>query len=189
MQVLNGENIMSDISSLMDGVSSIKAEIPPVGKVLKASLLLPAFTFIASILSSISYYYSNKYSHLRYNGLSDYFFSDGWVFVAPTLVVGFVFFVMAYNNVLLYMSVPKLLRDGSIILLHIKGIALKAAFLFLALIGMLTLSSSFFHFALYLIPAIEFIFIFIVNMVIGMEINRLGVGFVLEKLTSAIKKI
>lgn len=189
MQVLNGEKISSDISFLVDGISSLKSEIPSIGKTLKASLLVPVCTFLGSLFSSICYYYSDKYRHTTYNGLLDYFLSDGWIFVAPTLIVGFVFFAMSYNNLLLYLSIPKSVRDDSLILLHLKRIVLKVIYFFLFLIGSLALCSSFFHLALYLIPALEFALIFVVNMIVGMEINRLGVGSVLNKMAGIIKKI
>lgn len=189
MHGFSSQEIKADISFLIKGISESDYDVPSVKNVMKISLFTPVCTVISSLISVFLYYLSTAWSKEYYGGFWNYFFSDGWVFIAPCIAVGFVFFMMTYNNALLYLSVPKVLRGNSLILVHLKGLASKIVFSTVSLMFLLSLLTPFLNISLYLIPAIQFLLLFVVNIVIGLEVNRLGVGFFFEKLVSVIKKI
>jgi len=90
---------------------------------------------------------------------------------------------------MMYMAVPEDARRKSILLSHLKKIAQRTVMIFLTLMVIATVCSSVINWLAFGIPLLLFILLFAVNLVVGAEINRLGAGIALEKISKLINKI
>jgi len=178
-----------DVSMLMESLSSSHGLIPSSLRLLKLSLVVPAIALIAAFMSDIIGYANLFGSQISLQGYYFYFLSDGWAVVIPTLLIGLLFAFMTYNNLMLYMAVPEHARRNSLILSHLRKIAKRTVNFFLLLMFTSAVLSIFKTWAALAIPALEFALLFAVNMTVGAEINRLGAGLALEKISNLIKKI
>lgn len=77
----------------------------------------------------------------------------------------------------------------SLLFSHLRKIVFRTVFFFLTMMLVSVILSSFISWFAFGVPALEFAMLFIVNLIIGMEINRLGAGLALEKISNLIKKI
>jgi len=71
----------------------------------------------------------------------------------------------------------------------LRRISKRTVCVFLLLMLVSTILSVFKSWAALAVPALEFALLFAINMVVGAEINRLGAGLALEKISTLIKKI
>ena len=189
MQNLTVADVNADISMLMEGFSSDKRIVPSSSHLLKMSVTLPLTAISLSFLSAVIIFLTGYKVELTLLSFFDYFLSDGWIFVAPTIVVGLLFSLMTYNNIMLYLAVPEDIRQKSLLLSHFKLLAKRTILLFLKLmVAAIFLSgvSTWFAFA---ISGLLFALLFIVSLIVGSEINRLGVGIVVDKISSLVKSI
>lgn len=189
MNNLTMANVDADISMLMDGFSSDKRFIPSVSKLLKISTFTPFLAGVLSFISVIAVYFSVYQERASLKGFWDFFTSEGWVVVAPTVIVGLLFSFMTYTNLMVYMTVPDSLRNKSIILNHLKKVAQRTVTVFLMLMALSALLSGVYSWMAFAIPGLLFILFFAVNLVVGAEINRLGAGLALKKISELINKI
>ncbi|KAF6653080.1 hypothetical protein HFD91_21095 [Enterobacteriaceae bacterium EKM102V] len=189
MSNLTMAKIDADISMLMESLSSKHRLIPSSLKLLKLSLFVPTLALIAAFMSDVIGYVSLFGSQSSLEGYSLYFLSDGWAVVIPTLIIGVIFAFMTYNNLMLYMAVPSEARRNSLILSHLRRISKRTVCVFLLLMLVSTILSVFKSWAALAVPALEFALLFAINMIVGAEINRLGAGLALEKISTLIKKI
>ncbi|ORM90093.1 hypothetical protein HA50_26340 [Pantoea cypripedii] len=178
-----------DVSMLIESLSSSNRLIPSSLRLLKLSFVVPAIALIAAFMSDVIGYASLSDSQFSLQGYYFYFLSDGWAVVVPTLLIGLLFAFMTYNNLMLYMAVPENARRNSLVLSHLRKIAKRTVNVFLLLMFVSAILSVFKAWAALAIPALEFALLFAVNMIVGAEINRLGAGLALEKISNLIKKI
>jgi len=189
MANLTMADVDNDVSMLMGSFRSNERHIPSFVRLLKTRASVPLLAITLSILSDINGYLSLYQKQASISGYYYYFLSDGFAVVVPTIVVGLLFSFMTYNNLMMYMAVPQDVRNKSVILSHIKKIVKRTVTLFLVLMifsASLAGLTPWFSIA---IPALLFVLLFAVNLVVSSEINRLGAGLVLEKISNLIKKI
>ncbi|MDE8558902.1 hypothetical protein [Pantoea vagans] len=189
MSNLTMAKVDADISMLTESLSSRHRLIPSSLKLLKLSFFVPALALIAAFMSDIIGYVTLFRSQSSLEGYFIYFLSDGWAVIVPTLIIGILFAFMTYNNLMLYMAVPNEARQNSLVLSHLRNIAKRIVCIFLLLMLVSTILSVFKSWAALAVPALEFALLFVINMVVGAEINRLGAGLALEKISNLIKKI
>jgi len=182
-------DISADLSMILDGFSTDERIVPSALEIFKLSVLIPALSFFLSFISLSIVYFSGYNPTFSFNGFMEYFLSDGWVFLAPTLVVGLVFMLMAYNNMTLYLTIPESTRARSLVIEHLKKLARRTVVFFVILMLMTTFLSGYSTWFAFGVPALEFALLFVVNMIVGVEINRLGAGLAIEKVSNLIKKI
>ncbi|HAU5565808.1 TPA: hypothetical protein JD264_18625 [Serratia fonticola] len=182
-------DISADLSMILDGFSQDERIVPSALDIFKLSALMPIVSLLLSFISLSLVYFSGYKPALNLNGFMEYFLSDGWVFLAPTIVVGMVFMLMAYNNMTLYLTIPEETRARSLVIEHLKKLAYRIVIFFATLMLISTFLSCYSTWFAFGVPALEFALLFAVNMVVGVEINRLGAGLVIEKISNLIKKI
>lgn len=188
MANLTTAQVNADITMLTNGFSSGERIIPSNSSLIKTSFFIPAISVFLSLLSTVSVYLPGSASKSM-EGYFEFLVSDGWIVVLPTAIVGMLFALMTYNNMIMYMSIPKHVRETSLILSHLKKIAKKTIILFLVLMCVSTVLAGFNSWFAFGVTALEVVFFFTINIAIGAEINRLGAGLALEKISSIIKKI
>lgn len=189
MSNLTVDKIDADIAGLMNGFGFDSRPIPSLFSLLRLSLFIPLLSAFFSLISILSIYLFYKGSDSSFGGYFSYLLSDGWIVVIPTVVIGLFFSFMTYNSLIMYMSVPKELRDKSVILGHLKKVACRTASAFLLLMLLTALLSGTYSRLAFAIPLLELVMFFAINLVVGSEINRLGAGLALEKISNLIKKI
>lgn len=189
MNTITVADVNADVSMLMGSFSEEARVIPSSAALFKISTAVPLIAFVLSIFSDIIGYISLDRSESSLNGLYNYFLSDGWAVLVPTAIIGLLFTFMTYNNLMMYMAVPEAARRQSVILSHLKKIVKRTVKLFLALMIIATVFSSVINWLAFAIPLLLFILLFAVNLVVGAEINRLGAGIALEKISKLINKI
>lgn len=183
--------IDADMAMLTDKISSGGRVIPSSSELLKKSSFVPAISILLSLASIFVLYFigSMKYSYISSQSFFDYLISEGWVIVVPTMVVGVFFSLMTYNNLIMYLTLSEDVRGNSLILIHLRRVVQRTVVFFLSLMVLSTILSGFISWLAFGIPALEFALLFIVNLAVGMEINRLGAGLALEKISNLLKKI
>ncbi|MBN7124694.1 hypothetical protein BSU01_23780 [Erwinia billingiae] len=181
--------VEDDLSMIMDNFNSRERYIPSSKYLLKASGLIPLVSILLSFISNIFSYMSVYSATASLEGFFYDFMTDGWVVVLPTAVIGMFFTFITYNNVLIFMSVPEGVRRKSVVLNHLASVTRRIVILFLMLMlfsAFLSTISPRYSFA---IPALELVLLFFVNFIISAEVNRLGAGLALEKISKLINKI
>jgi amino acid transporter len=189
MNNLTLSDVNADISMLMEGFSSDNRHVPSVAHSLKISFSIPLVAVFFSMVSVLIVYFSIYSGRSSLNGLVDFILSDGWAVVVPTAIVGFFFALLTYSNLLVYFAVPEDIRNKSFILNHLKKVASRTVTAFIMLMAVATVFSVFSPWFAVGIPLNLFLLLFAVNLVVGSEINRLGAGLALEKISNLIKKI
>lgn len=189
MNNLTAERIDADINILLDGFSSNKRHIPSPLTLLRISILIPFISICLSFFSILLIYLSDKYVEQSFIGYFYYLLSDGWIVILPTLGIGGFFSLMTYNNLTMYEAIPKCLREKSLLIKHLKSVTKRTIYFFIALMLLASILSIYYSRAAFAIPALEFAMFFGISVVIGSEVNRLGAGIALEKISNLIKKI
>lgn len=189
MNNLTVAEVDADVTMLLDNISSGKRNIPSLTRLLKICIVIPSITLLLSLLSDVVGYLSLYDGKVSVQGYFDYFSSDGWAVVMPTAIVGMLFAFMTYNNLMMYMTVPDYIRRKSAILTHLKSVAQRTVISFLLLIAACAILAGFSPWFSVAIPVLEFALLFTVNLVVSAEINRLGAGIALEKISKLISKI
>lgn len=189
MSKLTTAMVDADISMLMGSLNSKNRVIPSSIRLLKLSFAVPAISILAAFLSDIIGYMRLYGSQSTLEGYCSYFLSDGWAVVLPTVIIGLLFAFMTYNNLIMYMAVPDDARRNSLILSHLRDMARRTVMLFIFLMFVSVALSYFTSWIAFAIPGLEFSLLIVVSLVVGMEINRLGAGLALEKVSNLLKKI
>ncbi|MBK5017675.1 hypothetical protein [Pantoea sp. S62] len=183
--------IDADMAMLTEKLASGHTVIACASDLLKKSFFIPALSILLSLVNTWTFYYINslKYKYAYSEGYIDFLTTDGLLVVIPTVIVGVIFSIMAYNNLLLYLAIPDDVRKKSLLFSHLRKIVFRTIAFFLAFMFLSVILSSFISWFAFGVPVLEFALLFVVNLVVGMEINRLGAGLALEKISSLIKKI
>ncbi|MEN4691186.1 hypothetical protein SB912_19140 [Pantoea sp. SIMBA_072] len=183
--------IDADMTMLTQKIASGSTVIASSSDLLKKAFFIPVLSLLLSLVNTWTFYYINslRYKYAYSEGYIDFLTSDGLMVIIPTVVVGMIFSIMAYNNLLLYLSIPEDVRKKSLLFSHLRKIVFRTVFFFLAMMLVSVILSSFISWFAFGVPALEFAMLFIVNLIIGMEINRLGAGLALEKISNLIKNI
>lgn len=189
MTNLTMADVDTDVSMLMGSFRSNERHIPSLGRLLKISASIPLLAISLSILSDINGYLSLYHLRASFSGYYYYFLSDGFAVVVPTVLIGLLFLFMTYNNLMIYMAMPEDVRRKSVILSHIRKIVKRTVTLFLVLMILSALLSGLTPWFAFAIPALLLALLFAVNLVVSSEINRLGAGLALDKISKLIKKI
>jgi len=181
----------ADIAMLTNKFSSGIRIIPSNSDLFKKCFFIPAIAFFLSCVSTLVFYFvsSIKYKYAYSDGYINFLTSEGWVVLVPTLIVGVLFAFMTYNNLIMYMAVPEDIRRKSVILSHLRKLVKRTVALFLILMVSSALLSGLIPWLAFAIPALLFALLFAISLVVGSEINRLGAGLALEKISNLIKKI
>ena len=186
---LTVERVEADVNYLIDSLSSNKRLIPSSSELLKKTSSIPLFAVFLSLLSTVVFYFTSAWNEKSFAAYAHFFKSEGWVVVVPTAIIGLFFVLFSYSKIMMYMTLPQDVRNKSIVLQHIHKVTSKIIFLFIFLMMcsvVLAAISPWFTFA---IPALLLLMMFAMGIIIGSEINRLGSGIALEKISNLIKKI
>jgi len=189
MSNLTAESVNADIAFLTDSFQSGHRHIPSFSNILKKSATIPLISLVLSLISTITTYFFTSYSATSVAGYIEFLFNEGWVIVGATAVVGLIFTLLMYNNFLTYMAVPNEIRGKSLVINHLKSVARRTVIFFLFLMVVSSLLAALTPWFAGAIPLLLFIMMFVVNLVVGAEINRLGAGLALEKISKLINKI
>jgi hypothetical protein len=183
--------IDADMAILTEKLASGHTVIASASDLLKKSFFIPALSILLSLVNTWTFYYINslKYKYAYAEGYIHFLTTDGLIVVIPTVIVGVIFSIMAYNNLLLYLAIPDDVRKKSLLFIHLRKIVFRTISFFLAFMFLSVILSSFISWFAFGVPVLEFALLFVVNLVVGMEINRLGAGLALEKISTLIKKI
>ncbi|MEG3126671.1 hypothetical protein SC171_16640 [Pantoea cypripedii] len=184
-------DIDADIAMLTDKISAGGRIIPSNSDLLKKCFFIPVVSIFLSLISTWVLYFidSLKYSYISSEGYANYLVSEGWVVLVPTAIIGLLFSFMAYNNLIMYLTLSEELRKKSLILNHLRKVVQKTVVFFLVIMILSAILSGFVSWLAFGVPAAELALFFIVNLVVGMEMNRLGAGLALEKISNLIKNI
>lgn len=182
-------DVNSDVEMLMSSFSSGERLLPSSSHLFKISLVVPSFAFALSLIGDVLGYLSLASEQHSIVGYYQYILSDGWAVLLPTFVLGLFFAFMVYNNLLAYMAVPKDVREKSLILNHLKALVQRTITVFAFLMIVAALASIYVSWAVLAIPALMMVLFFSVNIIVSSEINRLGAGIALDKVSSLLKKI
>ncbi|NNS09963.1 hypothetical protein [Erwinia sp. JH02] len=189
MNNLTAADVDADITMLMDSFNVHKRSIPSLGMLMSRSAVVPCFSFFFSLISTVVFYSSTDKDTASVSGYFDFFMNEGWYLVAATVAVGLLFSIMTYSNLLTYMAVPEEARKKSIIIRHLKRVTRKTVFFFFGLIVASCILSGLSPWFTVAIPALTLTLFIVVNVIVGLEISRLGIGVFLQKLSSLVKKI
>ncbi|MEN4892601.1 hypothetical protein [Erwinia billingiae] len=183
--------IDADMAMLTEKIASGCTVIASSSDLFKNSFFIPVLSFILSLVNTWTFYYINslRYKYAYSEGYIDFLTSDGLMVLVPTIVIGLLFSLMAYNNLLLYLSIPDDVRKKSLLLSHLRKVVFCTVIFFLAFMLISVILSSFISWFAFGVPILELALLFVVNLIIGMEINRLGAGMALEKISKLISKI
>lgn len=183
--------IDADITMLTDKISAGGRIIPSNSDLLKKCFFIPTVSIFLSLISTWVLYFTDslKYSYISSEGYANYIVSEGWVVLVPTAIIGLLFSFMAYNNLIMYLTLSEELRKNSLILNHLRKVVQKTVVFFLVIMILSAILSGFVSWLAFGVPAAELALFFIVNLVVGMEMNRLGAGLALEKISNLIKNI
>lgn len=104
--------IDADMTMLTQKIASGSTVIASSSDLLKKAFFIPALSLLLSLVNTWTFYYINslRYKYAYSEGYIDFLTSDGLVVIIPTVVVGIIFSIMAYNNLLLYLSIPEDVR-------------------------------------------------------------------------------
>ncbi|NIG16232.1 hypothetical protein [Pantoea sp. Cy-640] len=186
---LTVEKLEADVNFLINSLDSSKRLIPSLSELLKKTSSIPLIAVALSFFSTVVFYFSSAWNEKTVAGYMHFFGTEGWVVVVPTAIIGLFFILLTYSKVTMYLTLPEDVRTESIILQHLCKVTSRTAFIFIFLMFcsvVLAALSPWFTFA---IPALLLIMMFAMGIIIGSEINRLGSGMALEKISSLIKKI
>lgn len=189
MKGLFASDVSADLAMLMEGFSMDKRIVPSVSDSFKLSAKIPLLAVFMSFLSALIVFLTGYNPVLTLNALADYFLSDGWVFIVPTLVVGLLFTFMAYNNLLLYLAIPESFRKRSLVVKQLRKVVKRTVGFFVLLMVISTLLSFYSTWFAFAVPGLLFCMLFIINLVVGAEISRLGAGIAVDKISKLISKI
>jgi len=183
--------IDADIAMLTNKISLGGRIIPSNSDLLKKCFFIPIVSIFLSVFSTWVLYFidSSKYSYISSEGYANYLVSEGWVVIVPTAIIGLFFSFMVYNNLIMYLTLSEELRENSLVLRRLRKVVKRTVALLLVIMLISAILSGFISWLAFGVPAAELALFFIVNLVVGMEINRLGAGLALEKISSVIKKI
>ncbi|WP_455865473.1 hypothetical protein [Pantoea agglomerans] len=189
MNNLTVSDINADVSMLMESFKSDDRNIPSPVKIFKVSITVPVIALFFSFISILSVYLTVYTERATLDGFFEYVISEGWAVVVPTVIIGLFILSMTYNNIMMYMSIPKEVRVKSIILSHLRKITKRTVTAFMLLMLIASLLTTFSFWLAFAIPALECVFLFAVSLIVSAEINRLGAGIALEKISKLISKI
>jgi hypothetical protein len=183
------EQVEADVNYLMDSLDSNKRLIPSPSVLLKKASSIPLLSVALSFISTAVFYFSAAWNEKTITGYMHFLATEGWAVVVPTAIIGLFFVLLTYNKLLMYLTLPKDVRNKSIILQHLHKVTSRTITLFIFLMVcsvLLAAMSPWFSFA---IPALLLIMMFAMGIAIGSEVSRLGSGMALEKISNLIKKI
>ncbi|PKE27593.1 hypothetical protein CWS43_26070 [Rahnella sp. AA] len=186
---LTAAQVEADIDLLINGLDSNHRQIPTATELMKRSAVIPFFSVVLSILSTVIFYASFNEEDASVNGFIDFLFSEGWYLLAITVVVGLLVFLMTYYNQLTYMSLPLDVRNNSLVVSHLAKIVRKSIITFCTLMIISSLLSGLSAWFAIAVPALLLLLFIVSSILVSSEINRLGAGLALEKISKLIKKI
>lgn len=186
---LTVEKVEADVNYLIDSFGSNKRLIPSSSDLLKKTSSIPLLAVVLSLISTVVFYFSSAWNEKTLAGYMHFLATEGWVVVVPTAIIGLFFILFSYSKIMMYLTFPEDVRSKSILLKHLGKITSRTVSLFVFLMMcsvVLAAISPWFSFA---IPALLLSMLFAMGIIIGSEINRLGSGIALEKISNLIKKI
>lgn len=190
MSKLTVKDVNEDLNMLLSCFGEQSRDIPSFGDIASKSVLVPLVSVCASIIGVVFFYASGLIRHPdTVDNFGVFFFNEGWYPVAASAVVGLLFFAMCYTNLTLYVTIPQEVREKSVLVQHMVKLVRKSVMTFFILIGLAACFTALEPALIFAIPVGTFIFLFVINIVISLEINRLGMGPALEKLSALVKKI
>jgi hypothetical protein len=181
--------VEADVNYLMSSLDTNKRLIPSVAVLLRKSSFIPLLTILLSFISTAVFYFGSSWNEKTLDGFLHFFLTEGWVVVAPTIIIGAIFTLFTYNKLMMYLTVSDDVRSKSVILTHLQKLTVRIVkvFMLMMLVSvMLASTSPLFTFA---IPVILLAMLFAIGLIVGAEINRLGTGLALEKISNLIKSI
>jgi len=186
---LTVEQVEADVDYLMDSLGSNKRLIPSPSVLLRTTSSIPLLSVVLSFISTVVFYFSADWTEKTTAGFLHFLATEGWVVILATAIIGLFFMLLTYNKVLMYFTLPEDVRNKSTILQHLNKVASRTVNLFVFLMmcsAALAAISPWFTFA---IPALLLFMMFTVGIIISSEVNRLGSGMALDKISNLIKKI
>lgn len=181
--VITHNDVNKDIQMLMSSVDDGDRALPSPSQALKCSFFFPLTCLSFYVLVFIvNFLFVSDGSDPDFITLSLGALGAAFVF---SLFIGFII----YPQALAYFTLQEDVRGRSLILSRLSSLIRKVAFYLIALNFLLALSSIVFPYALMGAPVLIMLSFFVLNGVIGSEIARYGMGAVLEKMNSLVKKI
>ncbi|MEA9392707.1 hypothetical protein SJI19_19565 [Acerihabitans sp. TG2] len=190
MSELSVRGVNEDLSLLVNSLSDSDKLIPSFVEIAKRSMVIPCFSIALSFIGVVNFYLSLMAERaISLSNFRVFFWEEGWYPVAASVVVGLLFFIMSYTNLTLYMTIPSDIRNKSLVMKHIRGLIKKTILIFISLICLVTVFTGVVPALTFAVPGITFVFLFAINIVVSVEVNRLGMGPMMEKISKLIKKI
>ncbi|AUV04984.1 TPA: hypothetical protein QHO27_004403 [Klebsiella pneumoniae subsp. pneumoniae] len=189
MANLTAVQVETDVDLLMSCLAANHREIPSAASLMKRSSALPLFAAMLSFFSCVIFYVSFHKEQSSVEGFLNFFTYQGWYLVAITTGIGLFVFLMTYNNQITYLSLPSDVRNKSLIVSHLGKIVRKSVITFCSLMIVSSLLSGISVWFALAVPALLLALFVVTSIVVSSEINRLGAGLALEKISSLIKKI
>ncbi|MGP9437891.1 hypothetical protein EEAAV_27335 (plasmid) [Rahnella aceris] len=186
---LTAAQIEADVNFLINGLNANHRQIPSAMELMKRSAAIPFFTVLLSILSTVIFYASFDKDDASIKGFVSFLLSEGWYLLAITTVVGLLVFLMTYNNQLTYMSLPLEVRNNSLLVSHLTRIVRKLIITFCTLMIVSSLLSGLSAWFAIALPVLLLSLFIVSSILVSFEINRLGAGLALEKISQLIKNI
>ncbi|TPG56811.1 hypothetical protein [Ewingella americana] len=186
---LTAAQIEADVNFLINGLDTEHRQIPSPTELMKRSAAIPFFSVLLSILSTVIFYASFDKDDASIKGFIIFLISEGWYLLAITAAVGLLVFLMTYNNQLTYMSLPLEVRSNSLLVSHLAKIVRKSIITFCTLMIISCLLSGLSAWFAIAVPVLLLSLFIVSSILVSFEINRLGAGLALEKISKLIKNI
>lgn len=190
--------IKDDLSLIFNG---IKREDRPVASPLSALKIAIAFPALMLFSNTICWViaYLMFVTNGDNSGLGISFYVDaamlfmggnGWISLAITAFLGFLFTLIFFSNALIYVSIPAETRHSSKIARHLTRNLRKLSFCLWGVASVLSAIGLIMgeNILLFSFPGLIFAAIFILNGYIGIETLRYGLGPVLTQISLFINK-
>lgn len=182
--------IKEDVTMILNSFNTADRTAPSIKQILKISIFIPLIAISLSIINVICFFTFNSKS-LKFgveHYLSEIF--GGLLYATlPTVVVGLLLFVMIYNNAILYLSIPEGVREQSLLIGHIRNVVKRILMGFVTINVIFILLSGMAPILVFATPLTTFLLLFTFGLVVSAEINRLGMGPVMDKLSGLVKKV
>lgn len=181
--------VREDVTMILNSFNANNMVIPSIKQILKISTFLPLVAIALSILN-VMFFFTFHSESLSFG--REYYWDEvlgGLLYAAlPTVIVGFLLFVMFYNNAVLYLSIPEDTRNKSLLIRHIRTVVKRISIGFIALNVIFILFAGMAPILVFATPLSTFLLLFTFGFVVSAEVNRLGMGPIMDKLSEIVRK-
>lgn len=192
MTSITRNDINQDISLLTNSLSDNELPLVSPGSALKLSMVFP-FSFISIYTMAICwrwYFFVPKEDAFGYSRTFIESMSSELGFAAFGVLCALIIGASLYGPSLLYLSIPSHVREKSLVINKMKSLIRKmAAIVMLANLIIAVIGATWFAEVIAAAPFAIMLSFFLMQWVVSAEITRYGIGPVMKKLSSLVKKI